>query len=158
MRIGRWMDRVLGGVAATVLFALMALTFIDVWGRYVFNAPVPGGFEMTELMMAVLIFAGLPIVTAQEEHVAIDILDSVTPLRVQRMQAAVVNLLCGLCAGIVAWRLWLRGIQMAEYGDTTASLKIALAPFVYMMSALMGVTAAIFLAKALQAKAPRSYS
>jgi len=155
-RCGRWMDGLLGGVAALVLFLLMALTFVDVWGRYVFNAPVPGGFEMTELMMAVLIFAGLPIVTRQEEHVAIDILDPVMPPVLLRLQAVLVNLLCGICSAVVAWRLWLRGMQMAEYGDTTATLKIALAPFVHMMSVLMGASAAIFLVKALRARPPRS--
>jgi hypothetical protein len=60
----RWLRRGLGGLASALLFFMMALTFVDVVGRYLFNTPVYGGFEMTEVALATLIFAGLPLVTA----------------------------------------------------------------------------------------------
>lgn len=53
----------------------MALTFVDVWGRYIFIAPVPGGVELTELMMAALIFAGLTLVMMEGEHIIVDLAD-----------------------------------------------------------------------------------
>ena len=56
---------VLGHFAALVLFCLMVLTCIDVVGRYFFSMPVTGGFEMTEILLASLIFAGLPLVTLE---------------------------------------------------------------------------------------------
>jgi TRAP-type mannitol/chloroaromatic compound transport system permease small subunit len=49
---------VLAYVAAAVLMALMVLTCVDVGGRYFFNRPVWGAFELTEMMLAALIFAG----------------------------------------------------------------------------------------------------
>ena len=68
-RVVHWATRLLGLGAAVLLFAMMVLTFVDVWGRYFFNSPVPGGFEVTELMMAALIFAGLPLATgARRAH------------------------------------------------------------------------------------------
>ena len=47
-------DRLLGIVAAATLFFIMALTCADVAGRYFFGAPIPGGFEITELAMGAL--------------------------------------------------------------------------------------------------------
>ena len=42
---------------------------IDVVGRYFFSMPVTGGFEMTEILLASLIFAGLPLVTLRDDRV-----------------------------------------------------------------------------------------
>ncbi|SVA02719.1 uncharacterized protein METZ01_LOCUS55573, partial [marine metagenome] len=51
----RWelgLDKALGFLAASVLMLLMIITFFDVLGRYLFSAPLPGAFELTEIMMA----------------------------------------------------------------------------------------------------------
>ncbi len=38
------LDKCLMAIIAVVMFAMMAVTFVDVTGRYVINAPIPGGF------------------------------------------------------------------------------------------------------------------
>ena len=48
-----------GAIAALALFAIMALTLVDVSGRKVLSTSVPGSLELTELLMVVVIFAGL---------------------------------------------------------------------------------------------------
>ena len=57
-RVATW---TLGIVASAILFAMMTLAFVDVWGRYLLRKPVFGGYEVTEFMMGVLIFASLPL-------------------------------------------------------------------------------------------------
>lgn len=130
----------LGYVAATVLFCLMLVTCVDVLGRY-FNYPLFGGFELTEVLLATLIFAGLPLVTLRNDHVTVDLFDAVTPdwlLRIQHVVACAVGM---VCTGFLSWRLWLRGDHMAAAGETTAQLKIQLAWLTYSMSVLMALTA-----------------
>ena len=146
-RFERWLDRLLGGLAALILFAMMALTAVDVVGRYIFDAPVPGGFEITELMMASLIFAGLPLVTMRSEHVTIDMLDFLIPATVRRWQVGFLNLIFGLSFGVISWRLWLKAAQTVNYGDVTATLQIPMAPFVFFMALLTGLTALVLLFK-----------
>ncbi|MDP1893754.1 MAG: TRAP transporter small permease, partial [Hydrogenophaga sp.] len=58
-----------------MLSAMVALTFTDVVGRRLFNTPVFGANDLTEHLMAVIIFAGLPLLTAQRGHLSIDLLD-----------------------------------------------------------------------------------
>ena len=65
----RVLDFSLGGCCALMLIGLVALTVADVIGRYVLNAPLPGAFELTELMLGALVFAALPIAAFSEEHV-----------------------------------------------------------------------------------------
>ena len=74
-----------GGLASVMLFFLMAVTVVDVTGRYVFNAPLPGSSEITELLMAVLVYTGLPGVSRLEKHISVDLLDSVTPARLTKL-------------------------------------------------------------------------
>ena len=132
-----------GVLAAVALFAIMGLTLADVAGRKLLSASVPGSLELTELLMVAVIFAGLPLVSLAGEHVVFDSLDPWLPAGLRRVQQTVVDLLCVAALGGMAWLMWVKAGQMASYGDITAQLKLPLGPFVYLMSGLCGVTAAV---------------
>lgn len=134
-----------GLMAAVALFAIMALTLVDVSGRKVLSESVPGSLELTELLMVVVIFAGLPLVSLRGEHVVFDSLDPWIPRVLRRVQHLAVDLLCVAALAGLAWLMWVKAGQMAEYGDTTAQLKLSLAPFVRVMSGLIAVTAFVHL-------------
>jgi len=132
---------VLACLAAALLFALMLLTCVDVGGRYLFNRPVYGGFELTEMLLAAVIFAGLPLVTLRNDHVTVDLFDPVTPDWLFRIQHFVGCAIGVVVTGYLAWRLWLRGGTMLAAGETTAQLKITLGWLAYAMAVMMGLTA-----------------
>lgn len=132
---------VLGYFAALVLFCLMILTCVDVVGRYFFSLPLSGGFEMTEMLLASLIFAGLPLVTLRDDHITVDLFDPVVPDWLLRIQHVVACLIGFVATGYLAWRLWLRAVAMDQAGETTAQLKFKLAYLTYGMSFLMLLTA-----------------
>jgi TRAP-type C4-dicarboxylate transport system permease small subunit len=121
----------LGTIAAVTLFAMMVLTFADVWGRYLLNRPVFGGYEVTEFMMGVLIFTALPLLCAQEGHVTIDLLDHLVPKRLLRWQRAAVNVVSAVVLALMAWRVLLLSEQHARNVEVTMTLKIPHAPFAF---------------------------
>lgn len=139
-----------GLVAALSLFAIMALTFLDVGGRKLLSNSITGSLELTELLMVAVIFAALPLVSAQREHVVFDSLDGVLPAGIRRAQHLLVDLLCGSLLAGLAWVMAVKASQMAQFGDITAQLKLPLSPFVYAMSALIALTAAVHLVAALR--------
>ncbi len=139
----RYLATLCGLLAALALFAIMALTLVDVGGRKLLSASVTGSLELTELLMVVVIFAGLPLVSLAGEHVVFDSLDRWLSPAVRRVQQALVDLLCMVALGGLAWLMWLKAGQMASYGDITAQLKLPLPPFVYLMSVLCAVTAVL---------------
>ena len=144
-RLKRLLEALCGVIAATALFAIMLMTLVDVGGRTVISTSVPGSLELTELLMVVVIFAGMPLVSLRGEHVVFDSLDPLLERTLRRAQGLVVDVLVsGLLAG-VAWLMWSKAGQMASFGDTTAQLQIPQPPFVYLMSGLLGVTALIHL-------------
>ena len=74
-------EAVLGVAASAILLGMMVLTVVDVIARYVFNRPLRGAFEVTELLLLVLIFAGLPLVSLADEHAVMDFVDRVLDRR-----------------------------------------------------------------------------
>jgi TRAP-type transport system small permease protein len=145
-RLSAGMELLLGAIAGALLFGMMTLTFVDVVLRYIFNAPLQGSFEITELMLVVLIFAALPLVSRREEHVVMDFLDRFLALRIYRALRAFEHIVSGAVMIGLGCLLWQKAAKLAAYGDTSAVLRIELAPFVYAISLLIFVTALIHLA------------
>jgi len=144
-RLKRTLEALCGVVAATALFAIMALTLMDVSGRKLLSTSVTGSLELTELLMVAVIFAGLPLVSLRGEHVVFDSLDPWLPKAVRRVQDVLVDLLCAALLAGLAWLMWVKAGQMTQYGDTTAQLKLSQGPFVYLMSGLCALTACVHL-------------
>jgi TRAP-type C4-dicarboxylate transport system permease small subunit len=133
----------LGGLAALVLFLMMLLTFVDVIGRYLLNAPVTGSFEIIELMVAALVFCALPLVTAREEHVAVDLFSHLLSARTEQIRAVVVGLLNAIILIAIAVKVWQKAAESARYGDQTAMLYWPTAPVFYFISLCLGCSAVI---------------
>jgi TRAP-type C4-dicarboxylate transport system permease small subunit len=125
----------------------MVLTFADVVARYLLNRPIRGAFEITELTLLVLIFAGLPLVSHADEHVTMDFIDRILPAR---LVGAWIRAMHGACAALMfflTWQIWIKAGRISGYGDTTDTLRILVGPFVYFMVAMIALTGLIHLYK-----------
>ena len=140
-------DAILGIAASALLLVMMALTFVDVVARYLFNRPIRGAFEITELMLLVLIFAGLPLVSHGDEHVTMDFIDRMLPPRALDVLIRVVHALVAALFFFLTWQMWIKAGRIAAYGDTTDVLRIAVGPFVYFMVGMILLTALVHVFK-----------
>ena len=140
-------DAVLGIAASALLFGMMVLTFFDVVGRYLLNKPIRGAFEVTELALLVLIFAGLPLVSHADEHVTMDFIDRILPARMAQAWVRVMHAICAAIMFFLAWQVWLKANRIASYQDTTDVLRITIGPFVYFMSLMIGLTGVVHVFK-----------
>jgi len=141
-------DIVCGTLSGLALFAIMVLTFLDVSGRKIWSQSITGSLELTELLMVVVIFGALPLVSMKSEHVVFDSLDALFSPFFQRIQRALVNLVCAALLFGLAYLMWRTGSEFAVTGETTAQLKIAKAPFIQGMGVLCGLTGLVHLIKA----------
>ncbi len=57
----------------------------------------------------------------------------------------VIDLLCACGLMVIGWVMWTKAGQMLEYGDKTQQLGLTLGWFVYLMSVLIFITAAVHL-------------
>jgi len=136
-------DAVLGIAASALLLGLMLVTFVDVVARYLFNRPIRGAFELTELTLLVLIFAGLPLVSHADEHVTMDFIDRMLPSAATRALIRIVHALCAAVMFFLAWQVWIKAARIAGYGDTTDVLRVPVGPFVYFMALMIGLAGVV---------------
>jgi TRAP-type C4-dicarboxylate transport system permease small subunit len=143
----RHADALLGVVASAILLAMMFLTVVDVVARYAFNRPLRGAFEVTELMLLVLIFAGLPLVSFSDEHATMDFIDRLLGPRSQRWLEALVQLVNAAFMFLLTWLVWLKADRIWGYRDSTDVLRIVYGPFVYFMAVTLALAGVIHLYK-----------
>lgn len=141
--MSRLLGRGLEGLSIVLLLGLMVVTGLDVIGRYFLNAPLRGAFELTELLLAALVFTALPLVSRAGEHVDVDIATILMPSRVQRALAVIVAILCAGTLLFFAWRLGLLGQAQATDGARSESWGIPYAPLAF-LGAVMCALAAIY--------------
>ena len=136
-----------GYAVALLLFCLMVVTCIDVMGRYFFNRPVYGGFELTGVLLSLTIFCSLPLATRAGENITIDLV-TLRNRKVRIVQHAIVHLIgAGVMVGL-STQLWRLGSRLLAAGETTLQLTIPIGYVLYAMSALMVLTAVAFLVRA----------
>ena len=126
---------------------MMVLTFADVVARYLINRPIRGGFEITELTLLVLIFAGLPLVSHADEHVTMDFIDRILPARLRVPWVRLMHAIIAAIMFFLGWQVWIKATRIASYGDTTEVLSITIGPFVYFMALMIALTGAVHVFK-----------
>jgi TRAP-type C4-dicarboxylate transport system permease small subunit len=143
--VDRWVLRPVEAVVTLLIFAIMALTVVDVVGRYLFNAPVKGSIEAIELMLGVLIYMAIPLASARAEHIRIDLLDYLLGPRARRVQRLIGNAASAAVMAFLAWRLYERGAQFAKFRDDSSHLGVPLAPVAWTMAFFAALTVLVLL-------------
>lgn len=139
------LETILLGLAAVLLLALMAVTGIDVVGRYLLNAPLSGAFEMTELLLGALVFMALPLVSRNGAHVEVDLVATILPRAVNRALGIFAALVSAVALCWFAWTLIVLMLGQIHDGARSVSMGVPLAPFAALgaaaclLSALFGL-------------------
>lgn len=112
-------------VGATTAWLTMAvLTFIDVVGREVFSTPIPGGYEIIQVMMAIGIFFSLPIVALRMGHVKVELLRKVFSERMLLVTNGAARIASILFFGYLGYCLVRLTMHAFSTGVRTAYLSI----------------------------------
>lgn len=142
----RQVERFLTGTAALLLFLMMLVVVVDVFGRGVLNSPLSVGTELTELLMMAMVFVVLPLLAYRQRDITVDIVNIDSMPWVRTLQIA----LSGLCGTLVfvatVWQFVLFGRRAMESGEILAELQLPLGYVWYFMAAMGSVTALAFFA------------
>lgn len=130
---------------AVVMFGMMAVTFFDVLGRYVFAAPIPGGFELIQFMMPLAMFGALPVITRAEEHIVISVVSGFLKKRSAWIQRLIVLLGCAVVNSGITYVMWLQGAELQAADQISGFLEWSFAPPAYLISLLSALTVLIIL-------------
>lgn len=150
--VAGWLTTVARLGSALFALLMMLVTVVDVIGRYVFNAPLLGALEMTEVLMGLLVFMGMPLATARREHITISLLGDALPKHLAVIQTRIFEAICGGVSLFVAWRMWIYAQRLVRNGDHTQQLHISVGSVVQVMAVLLAITGIIFLVNACRKK------
>jgi len=112
--VNKRLQQVVEILLMTFLSGMVLLTFTDVIGRRLFNTPVFGAHDITEHLMAVIIFSGLPLLTANRAHLSIDLFDRWLLQPQWRIWHYLVN---GLIAAVLALIAYEFAVSVQEAQD-----------------------------------------
>jgi TRAP-type C4-dicarboxylate transport system permease small subunit len=104
-------------VGMFLTFPLMLLTVGDVMGRSFFNKPIPGTFELSEYMLAVIVLLGAAYTQQVKGHVGVDFLTSRYSAKTQALLQSVTTLAGLLIIAILVWQGYLEGIHEKAVSD-----------------------------------------
>jgi TRAP-type transport system small permease protein len=143
-----------GGV---VLLGLMALVAFDIVMRRVINQPFLGGFEMTELAMAVIVALGLPYCAVLGSHVAVDLFAKWLDRPALRWIDVLVHLAGAMLLAVVAWRTAIYALGSLRFGDATNMMAIPKYPFQLVTALSAALFALVLLVQAVKAARGRAH-
>jgi len=139
--IAEWVERIISPpskllhwIAMLVLLALMFLTVADVVGRYMVGivpgfGPVPGTFELTELMLAIAVLTAIGYTQVKGEHISIDLVISIFPPRVRAIIDTITDFLSLVIFVLVTWQTLKYAQLLYTSNDVSAVLRLPVYPF-----------------------------
>ena len=132
-------ERTASLLAAGILFVLMLITFVDVVGRNVINRPLTGAAELTEILLAAMIFLMLPRVALRNQHIVIDLVENVVGPRTLKAMDIFAAVLSAVMFFLICYQMWILATRAAGYGDSTGALGIPIAPVLFCISVMSAV-------------------
>ena len=130
---------------------MMTMTMADVLLRKLTNITIIGAGEMTEMMMAVIVFCSLAQCQAEEGHIRIDlIMKKAGPKTQSVVDAATQFLCCGLFC-LMTWGTFKHAVEIMQWEEVSIDLAIPIFPFVFVAVVGNAMLALILFYKTLSA-------
>ncbi|MEQ9345247.1 MAG: TRAP transporter small permease [Thalassospira sp.] len=139
--IARRVRKLTETLIAFLMISMVGLTFCDVIGRHLFSRPIYGANDLIEHLMALVVFAGLPLVTVAGMHLTVDIFDKILLKRAfywWRVATAVI--ISGILA-LISFLFVRHGQNASMIAEVSQALNIPRAPFYYYIAFSCGLSA-----------------
>lgn len=140
--------RLIGWLCAWMLLALTLVTGIDVVGRYVFNAPLPNANDVVRALMGIVIFAGLPLVSADNTHLRAGFFDHLVSGRLLRVRESVVTVLSALACAVWTWQIVQQTLELHANGEVLGTVSMPLAWLTGLMALASAASTALLVVHA----------
>ena len=135
------MDRIILRIKQVIEYLLMfsllmvvLINFVDVMGRHLFNHPIFGIQDLTEHLMALVVFCGLPLVTMANTHLTVDLFDKFTQSPRMQWWRHVITGLMVVILLLIAWTFIQSALEARSIADVSPELRLPRAPLYFFMA------------------------
>lgn len=114
-------QKILADILGLLVLVLMFLIVIDVGGRYLFNIPLKGGVEISQIVMTWVLFLPLAYALIRGAHVRVTVITMQFSPRFNLILDVLVNLVSLGFLGLVAFVGWLQFWESFSIGEIMAA-------------------------------------
>ena len=111
----------------------MCLTTADVVGRYLFNRPITGVFELTEYLVLILIFSFIGYTQSRKSHVAVDLVIGKIPEKIKALIDIGNHAVCLILMILITWMGVEKAFELKAVGEASPNLQIPAYPFAFFL-------------------------
>ncbi|MCR4429623.1 MAG: TRAP transporter small permease [Tepidanaerobacteraceae bacterium] len=129
-KISYYINCIINRISTIMMLLLTFITIIDITGRFVFNKPLPGTIEVTELSLVLIVYLTLGYTEHFDEHVVIDTAYKLMPKTVQFVLYMAAGLISFATVLLMAWQLYVYAGRMIAGDYQTGVLGIPYYPVV----------------------------
>ncbi len=116
-------------VGLGIILVTMFMTVVDVTGRKFFSAPITGSYELTELMLALIVFFALGYTQIQKGHIVMEALVSRLQPRTQFIIESIIYFISTWLALLMTWQLAAHAKRLWLAKNVTGVLHLPIHPF-----------------------------
>ncbi len=113
----RAVNRALSSFGMFFLIPMMLITTAEVWGRALWNTPVPGSIELSSYMLVVFILLGVGATQQTKGHVRVEMFVSRLGQKARCIIEMATTLLSLVIIGLLAWRGMVMGLEETAVSD-----------------------------------------
>ncbi len=141
-----WTCRAMTAIGAVVLAIMMFLSVADICGRFFFNKPIEGTYEIVSLMVVLVGCLGLGYCQLVKGNIMIDVVTKRLSPRWQAILNVISYLISIAVCATVVWQVSLRmwDYMHKQLGGETITLGIILWPFMLLMAVCFAWVTVIF--------------
>jgi len=136
-----WCLLPISDLAGIILVLLMAITAVDVVGRWLGILYMRGVIELSNMTLVFLAFLALPYSFLKRGHLIIEFATRNLPDRINKMIDAFWLVVAGIFLGFVSWRIFLEGMELYRQQEISMDLEISLSVFYFPSAAGMALSA-----------------
>lgn len=134
-----WVIKLMRLVGAAAVAAMMFLVCADVIRRAAFGKPITGTEDAVGLLYLLLLGCALAVCHREGGHVGVDLVVQKLKPRTQAITDSITGLASLVLFVVTSREMWLFARELAIKGEVSMTVRIPLAPFVYVVSICFAV-------------------
>jgi len=138
-------SRVLNSGGLIVLAVMVFFTASDVTLRYLFNRPILGSWELTELMLALLVFSTIAYTAVKKGHINVELVTSRLPPRAREIIESITLLLSTVLFALMAWQSAVQAVILLASGSRSEAYGVPHYPFFFVVAFGSGLLSLVLL-------------
>lgn len=135
--------RVISLIGLAGLLMLAGITVGEVLIRWLIKFPIRGVFDLSQLVIIIVIASCLPLVSAERRHVTVRLIGTMGGRRANALLEAFGALITTLIFGLMTWELWVYADELSAANESTWLTHWPVAPWWRVTTVMIALCCAI---------------